>query len=869
MMRTRLSFHALALLTSATLVGAGAVCAQDRPWTLPEDPTILAGFLAWDQGDYPTALRHYLDALDASATPDRIREIAELTGEIYTTMEVARDGGDLQMGPRGRYMTFTTREGEVEVTRVVAVETGLVVATVPSTSTALSSDGQIAYLAAGTGEDLEETRVLWQRLMQEGGDQATRRSAAGRLRMAEARAAEVRVLNLQTGAESAPELPGPVIALGWGNDGVDDVLLAVGETEEDGAGAVWNVSSGERLSIPRGYPAGVERLGDGRILVRVSAEAAVPGLAARPAQGEDGYAVLSLRGEAPLALGDVDDLTVSADGLRAAMLTRGDESTRIEVRDLAASGANRTVFETGNPLSNPVISPDGRTVAFQMREIDDWDIYAMPVDGTEPLQVTTDIQHDRNPMWVGDRILSAKGEGRHQRSYLNQVADVSERVPPLKLHHNNSIRTIAPEYDWVATPDGSAVFLVSERDGDTVSPERGVYRVDLTRVVSEDELRDRIVVALAVETDLRVRGEAAFAPMADLVSEATEQISTERIYAYAADLYRFDSKNISQPGNRLAIDYLVETLQRWGYEPILDWWEPRPGIRTSNVVVRIEGTDNPALVYVVSSHFDSSSRGPGADDNSSGSTALLEVARVLAGKPLPATIELAWFTGEESGLLGSRYYVQRAEETGKRIVGALNNDMVGWANDHRLDNTIRYSNPGIRDIQHAAAMMFSDLITYDALYYKSTDAAAYYEAYGDIVGGIGSYPVLANPHYHQFTDRLETINHQLVAEVARTTAATIMLLAASPSRITTVDAVRADDATTVTWTASPERGVTRYMLTWLDDEGRPQQAEVEGTGTTMVTARIPGLPDGATVSVRALHESGTVGWDWARAVVGG
>ena len=109
--------------------------------------------------------------------------------------------------------------------------------------------------------------------------------------------------------------------------------------------------------------------------------------------------------------------------------------------------------------------------------------------------------------------------------------------------------------------------------------------------------------------------------------------------------------------------------------------------------------------------------------------------------------------------------------------------MVGWANDQRLDNTIRYSNAGIRDVQHAAAMQFSNLITYDALYYKSTDAAAYYEAYGDIVGGIGSYPVLGNPHYHQSHDLLDTINHQLVTEVAKTTAATLMLLASSPSRL--------------------------------------------------------------------------------------
>ena len=77
-----------------------------------------------------------------------------------------------------------------------------------------------------------------------------------------------------------------------------------------------------------------------------------------------------------------------------------------------------------------------------------------------------------------------------------------------------------------------------------------------------------------------------------------------------------------------------------------------------------------------------------------------------------------------------------------------------------------------------------NLITYDALYYKGTDAAAYYEAFGDIVGGIGSYPVLSSPHYHQSHDVLENMNHQLITEVAKTTAATLALLASSPSRLT-------------------------------------------------------------------------------------
>jgi len=112
---------------------------------------------------------------------------------------------------------------------------------------------------------------------------------------------------------------------------------------------------------------------------------------------------------------------------------------------------------------------------------------------------------------------------------------------------------------------------------------------------------------------------------------------------------------------------------------------------------------------------------------------------------MPATIIFVSFTGEEAGLLGSREFVRRAQESKMKIVGVLNNDMVGWSNDNRLDNTIRYSSAGIRDVQHSAAMLFTKLITYDTKYYKSTDAGSFYDPYGDIIGGIGSYPVLGNP----------------------------------------------------------------------------------------------------------------------------
>src|SRR4029077_12053696 len=107
----------------------------------------------------------------------------------------------------------------------------------------------------------------------------------------------------------------------------------------------------------------------------------------------------------------------------------------------------------------------------------------------------------------------------------------------------------------------------------------------------------------------------------------------------------------------------------------------------------------------------------------------------------PATIIFAAFTGEESGELGSREFARIAKEGKWKVVGSLNNDMVGYANDSRMDNTIRYSNAGIRDIEHSAALDFTKLITYDSHYYKGTDASNLFDAFGDVIGGMGGYPV--------------------------------------------------------------------------------------------------------------------------------
>jgi Tol biopolymer transport system component len=799
-----------ALATAAALLAPAVLHAQVGGPI--RDAAYDSVFFAWEAGDYPDALSRLDRLLGGGGAGRYFRPAAELTGELYVTTELAPDGRAVRWSPDSRHAAFEVGTGAGRRTHVHEVLAGGTreVAVLNGGSAAFDGSGRLAYVGGAPGT--------------------------------------VTVRDLATGRETQVAAPGLTVQSVHfrAGDGSVHVVAPSGP----GASDVYRLGGGapERLTRGDGTKSAPVWLSGGRILYSVDRQTFAIEDGQGGVQGFTGVGV-----------------TASADGSTVAWVAPGEMENVLYVLP-AGAAAPRAAVRTTDALSGPSLSRDGRRVVYQRMPREDWEVFVVNADGTDEMRLTREIQHDVLPRFVNDTtIFALMGEPRHRRSYLYDARTGAR----LRLFHNNTVRTVAPEYEWEVSPDGTKVLIVADRDGDTVSPERGVYVTDLTRQIAPDALRARVREQLAHEQDLRRRGAQLFAGLEDRVHAAVADVSRDRVYRYSYDLYQFDSKFITQPGNRLAIDYLVETLRQWGYEPELQWFEARPrgapgtqpaAIRTANVIAKLPGTVHPDVLYVVSSHFDSVERGPGADDNSSGTAALLEAARVLATRPQPATIHFAFFTGEEAGLLGAREYVRRAVEQGDRLVGALNNDMIGFANDQRLDNTIRYSNDGIRDIQHAAAFLFTDLITYDAKYYRNTDAHAYYEAYGDIVGGIGSYPILGNPHYHQTHDVLETINHQLVAEVSKTTVATLIQLANSPSRPANVQVARQGNALRVTWDPLPEQDIREYLVEF-GPPGGPARGSVRASEPWAV---LEGVPAGYEVRVGAINVRGAPAWDRAR-----
>jgi hypothetical protein len=127
-----------------------------------------------------------------------------------------------------------------------------------------------------------------------------------------------------------------------------------------------------------------------------------------------------------------------------------------------------------------------------------------------------------------------------------------------------------------------------------------------------------------------------------------------------------------------------------------------------NVVATLKGTDpTDTRIFLISGHLDnmrtnvmdSTLDAPGANDDGSGSAAVLECARIMSKHAFPATVIFVTVSGEEQGLLGARVLAEKAKKENWNIEGVLNNDIMGSNNSSEtsiIDNTrIRVFSEGL------------------------------------------------------------------------------------------------------------------------------------------------------------------------------
>jgi Zn-dependent M28 family amino/carboxypeptidase len=372
------------------------------------------------------------------------------------------------------------------------------------------------------------------------------------------------------------------------------------------------------------------------------------------------------------------------------------------------------------------------------------------------------------------------------------------------------------------------------------------------------------------------------------IDKIVSEISPQRIEGYIKKLVSFGTRHTMSDatsetrGIGAARRWIKSELERCGagtrmqvaFDGYVDEGGPKTRIskptEVVDVVATLPGTqaESKDRMYVVSGHYDSrvtdvmndTADAPGANDDASGTAAVIEMACVMARHNFDATLVFMTVAGEEQGLLGSKHYADEAKKNGWNIAGMFDNDIIGssHADDgHKDDSQVRLFAQGVpptKEMSDANRTLVvtggeNDSITRQLArhvkeqgerYVKGFKVNVIYRTDRYLRGGDHS-PFLANGYAAvRFTEPNENFDHQhqdlrtengkvygdlaqyddfnYIAKVTRVNAAALATLALAPAVPEKVGARtdKLENDTTLVWEPNKEPDLAGYRIVWRE-----------------------------------------------------
>jgi hypothetical protein len=248
--------------------------------------------------------------------------------------------------------------------------------------------------------------------------------------------------------------------------------------------------------------------------------------------------------------------------------------------------------------------------------------------------------------------------------------------------------------------------------------------------------------------------------------------------SFIDDQCTMGSLNYPKSTIEMSSDYARSLFKSMGYPDSAITMEEVPNGVGHNVYVTKTGSVYPNTYIEIGAHMDSTGTTPGGNDNGSGSTAVIELARVFKDYPNRFSIRFALWVSEEysaerGAFFGSTYHVQQALARGEAIKAGLNLDQIGYpdpTDPTGLMNEISY----IDDESKRIADMYDEVRTEYGIVigfrenkgFTSSDEFAYWNQGQTAVSNEGGW-LTYRPYYHDCGDTVSNINFTNVLRAAQ------------------------------------------------------------------------------------------------------
>ncbi len=293
---------------------------------------------------------------------------------------------------------------------------------------------------------------------------------------------------------------------------------------------------------------------------------------------------------------------------------------------------------------------------------------------------------------------------------------------------------------------------------------------------------DKIVPVSPVRADLD-----------SLIVQTIAHVNADTVRAFIQALQDFGTRYYRSATRDAVADWIKTQFVRMGFTQVVidsflfaNTWQ-------KNVVATLPAATSSDNVIVIGGHHDSITRddpmkfAPGADDNASGTTAVLEIARVLkaSGHQPEVTFKFVTFAAEEAGLVGSGVYASMAAQTAMKIRLMINHDMISHTlrpvGSRAADINHYTGSSGFRDIAIQATSMYTSLISrIGTLNSPGSDS---YRFWTEGFPAVYFEETDFSPYLHTRQDVIENYDMDYCAEVIRASCATLLVSSVKPSEV--------------------------------------------------------------------------------------
>jgi hypothetical protein len=265
------------------------------------------------------------------------------------------------------------------------------------------------------------------------------------------------------------------------------------------------------------------------------------------------------------------------------------------------------------------------------------------------------------------------------------------------------LMTSGLEYEFIASQVSRSCLAIDKRsDSQNAEKYQLIFEYEGVKLyrVEEADLRDELKVIGLIPIRRRPvkifykdpipsqRWSKTIGPDLDIDS-LVDLVSQDSLESYSYALQVYKSRVVGGGSNRQCALWLKNKFAEFGYDSIVshafsteDWWgDPVSG---DNVLVYKIGSTYERDQIIIGAHFDGVQGSPAADDNGSGTAAVVEIARILKDVETDMTFIFALWDGEERGLCGSEEYASEASARGDRIIFNLNMDMIAFEGNDDL-----------------------------------------------------------------------------------------------------------------------------------------------------------------------------------------